>query len=287
VSDRPDILDQAADALRAGDAPAGPPDDLVAATVAAIDNRFPRPAPGDPARRTRRKRLMRILTFGGVSAGTAAAVLAIVFGSAGGSAADEVKKAFRKAEQAKSARMLIEVDAGKDGQITSKAYLDDGKFRSEAEPVGLVVVVNPKAENKAVMLLTKMKLYRVFDPEKDELVRDVTKNVKGALDQYKIPSDDMVKGLPDEYLDGRKTKVYEMKGIEMKVNDQAGKVDLKLWIDPKTGMPVRSRAVTRVGDMTYTATATYLGFDEELDPKLFDTAVPEGYKPMPEMKKDK
>jgi hypothetical protein len=95
----------------------------------------------------------------------------------------------------------------------------------------------------------------------------------------------MVKGLPDEYLDGRKTKVYEMKGVEVK--ELGGTAELKLWIDPKTGLPVRSRAVTRVGEKTYSATATYLGFDEDLDPKLFDTAVPDGYKPMPEPKKDK
>jgi hypothetical protein len=282
----PDVLDQATEAQRAAPVPAEPPEDLVAATVAAIDNRFTRVGPDTPAdARKRRKRLMRILTFGGVSVGTAVAVLAIVFGSAGGSAADEVKKALRKAEQAKSIRMLVEVDAGADGQITSKSYLDHGKYRSEADPGGLVVVVNPKAENKAVLLLPKMQLYRVLDPEKDELLKGVMKGVTNAVGQFKVPADDMVKGLSDEYLDGRKTKVYEMKGVEVK--ELNATADLKLWIDPKTGLPVRSRVVTKTGDKTYTATATYLGFDEELDPKLFDTAVPDGYKPMPEMKKGK
>jgi hypothetical protein len=78
--------------------------------------------------------------------------------------------------------------------------------------------------------------------------------------------------------------VYEIKGVEVK--DLNGTADLKMWIDPRTDMPVQSRVTTKVGEKTYTATATYLGFDEELDPKLFDTAVPEGFKPMPEPKKD-
>ena len=285
----PDILDQAAEALRATPGPAGPPDDLVAATVAATGNRLIGIGVGvsdDPARQLkRRKRLMRILTFGGVSAGTAAAVLAVVFGLAGGSAADEVKKAVRKAEQAKTARIVIELDAGGDGQITSKTFFDDGKSRTEAEPVGLVVVVNPKAENKAVMLMTKMQLYRVLDPDQDERLKGVTKNMRAALEQFRVPADDKVQGLPDEYLDGRKTKVYEMEGVEVK--ELNATADLKIWIDPRTGLPVRSRMTTKVGEKTYTATATYLGFDEELDPKLFDTAVPAGYKPMPETKKDK
>lgn len=279
----PDILHRAAGALRSASVPSGPPDDLVAATVAAIGIRFPIDEPDQQDRKlVRRKRLMRIMTFGGAVAAMAAVVLAAVFGISSGTAADDVKKALRKAEKAKSARMVIEMDAGDDGKMTSKSFFDNGKYRSEVEPAGLVLVVNAAADKKGVMLLTKTKMYRLLDPEKDELVKGVTKNVRSALEQFKIPSDDNVKGLPDEYLDGRKTKVYEMKGVEVK--DLKGTADLKLWIDPQTTMPVRSRVTTKVSGKTYIATATFLGFDEELDPKLFDTSVPKGYKPIPDKK---
>lgn len=289
----PDLLDQATEALRASPVAPGPADDLIAATLAAFDTRRgvlgpDEIVPDELARKQqRRKRLMRLLKFGGASAGTAAVALAVVFGLAsGGTAADDVKKAIRKAEAAKTARLLIEVDTGElAGKITSKSFIDEGKYRYEAEPVGVVVVINSNADNKGVMLMHKMKMYRPLDPEKDELVKQVTKNVRAAMEQFKIPADDKVKGLPDEYLDGRKTKVYEIKGVEVK--ELNGTADLKIWIDPKTDLPVRSRVITKVGEKTYTATATYLGFDEELDPKLFDTTVPADYKLMPEIKKDK
>ena len=226
---------------------------------------------------------MRIVGLGSLA--TAAAVVAGILLFPATSPADDVKKAVRKAEQAKSVRMTIELDAGKDGKITAKNFIDDGKFRSEVEPAGLVVVINGKADNKGVMWITPMKTYRLLDPDKDELVKQVTSNVKKAMEQFKLPADDQVKGLADEYLDGRKTKVYEIKDAD--VPEMKAKADLKIWIDPKTDLPVRTRVVTKTADKSYTAVATYHGYDEELDPKLFETKIPEGYKPLPEPKKDK
>lgn len=226
---------------------------------------------------------MRIIGIGSLA--TAAAVLAALFAFPAHSPADELKQAVEKAEKAKTVRMQIELDAGKDGKITAKNFIDDGKFRSEIEPAGLVVVVNGKADPKGVMWITPAKTYRTLDPEKDELVKQVTGNVKKALEQFKIPADDKVKGLADEYLDGRKTKVYEIKDVDLP--EMKAKADLKMWIDPKTDMPVRSRVTAKIGEQTVTATATYLGYDEELDPKLFETKIPEGYKKMEEPKKDK
>lgn len=227
---------------------------------------------------------MRILKFGGFSVSTIAAVLVIFVMTSGRSAADDLKKSIRKLDQAKSIRMIVELDDGTKNKMTSRSYMSEGKMRSEVEPAGLVVVINNKGDGKGIVLFKGMKTYRLLDPEKDEMIKSVTKSVKGTLEQFKIPSDDKVQGLPDEYLDGRKTKVYEMKGVDvpgMKIT-----ADLKIWIDPKTDMPIRSRVISKMGDKQYTATATYLGFDEELDPKLFDTTIPTDYKPMPELKKD-
>lgn len=226
---------------------------------------------------------MRIIGVGSLA--TAAAVVVALLAFPARSPADELKKAVRKAEQAKTVRMQIEMDAGKDSKITWKNFMDGDKFRSEIEPGGMVLVVNGKADPKGVVWITPMKTYRLLDPDKDELVKQVTGNVKKALEQFKIPTDDKVKGLPDEYLDGRKTKVYDIKDVDLP--EMKAKADLKMWIDPKTDLPVQSRVSAKMENQTVTATAKYLGFDEELDPKLFDTKVPEGFKKMEEPKKDK
>ncbi|QVL30011.1 hypothetical protein KIH39_14170 [Telmatocola sphagniphila] len=280
-----DPLNAAMNALRETPIPVGPDEILIAATVAALNPRQNVLLPEElVSKQKRRKQIMRILKFGGFSVSTIAAVLVIFVMTSGRSAADDLKKSIRKLDQAKSIRMIVELDDGTKNKMTSRSYMSEGKMRSEVEPAGLVVVINNKGDGKGIVLFKGMKTYRLLDPEKDEMIKSVTKSVKGTLEQFKIPSDDKVQGLPDEYLDGRKTKVYEMKGVDvpgMKIT-----ADLKIWIDPKTDMPIRSRVISKMGDKQYTATATYLGFDEELDPKLFDTTIPTDYKPMPELKKD-
>ena len=275
---RSDALDRAMAALREAPVPHGPSDHLTVATLAAITHRL---AGTTPRGLHRRRLIMRVVGF----SATAAAVLAAVLLLPGRSPADDVKKAVRKAEAAKTVRMKIELDAGADGKITATNYTADGAFRSEVNPAGLVVVVNGKADPKGIMYLTGTKQYRLLDPDKDPLVKQVAGNVRKALEQFKLPADAQVKGLADEYLDGRKTKVYEIKGVD--IPDVKGKADLKIWIDPKTDLPVQSRVVSTIEGKTVTATAAYLGFDEDLDPKLFDPKIPDGYKPLELPKKDK
>jgi hypothetical protein len=55
--------------------------------------------------------------------------------------------------------MVVELDTGGDGRIASKSFFDDGKFRSEVEPAGLVLVVNAKSVNKGALLLLKAQTY--------------------------------------------------------------------------------------------------------------------------------
>jgi outer membrane lipoprotein-sorting protein len=263
----PDELDAATAALRDAAVPPGPPDRLIADTLAAVDTRrAARPSS------QRRRWIMRII---GIGALTTAAVAAALFAFPARSPADELRKAVEKAEQAKTVRVQIETDAGRDSKMTVTSYIDGDNLRLEFEPRGLVVVINKKEDLKGLMLITKMKTYRELDADKDPLVKQVTGDVKKALEQFKGPADDQVKGLPDEDLDGRKTKVYEIKGVDQP--ETKGKADLKMWVDAKTGLPVQSRVSARTQGGTVTTTAKYLGFDEKLDAKLFETKIPDGY----------
>lgn len=216
---------------------------------------------------------MRIIGVGTLTA--AAAVVAALFAFPARSPADELRKAVEKAEKARTVRVQIETDTGRDSKMVVTSYADGDKLRLEFEPRGLVVVINKKEDLKGLMLITKMRTYRELDADKDPLVKQVSGDVRKALEQFKGPADDQVKGLPDEDLDGRKTKVYEIKDVDLP--EAKAKADLKMWVDAKSGLPVQSRVSARTQGGTVTTTAKYLGFDEELDAKLFETKVPEGY----------
>jgi outer membrane lipoprotein-sorting protein len=264
----PDALDAAAAALRDAGVPPGPPDSLVADTLAAIDTRrAARPSP------QRRRWIMRIIGVGTLT--TAAAVVAALFAFPARSAADDLKKAVEKAEQAKTVRVQIETDFGRDSKMIVTSHIDGDKLRTEFQPRGLVVVVNKKEDLKGLMLITKMKTYRELDADKDPLVNQVRGDVKRALEQFKGPADDQVKALPDEDLDGRKTKVFEIKDADLP--EGKGKADLKMWVDAKTGLPAQSLVTSKVDGRTVITTAKYLGFNEEFDAKLFETKIPDGY----------
>jgi outer membrane lipoprotein-sorting protein len=265
----PDVLDAATAALRDAAVPPGPPDRLIADTLAAVaTRRAARPST------QRRRWIMRIIGVGTLT--TAAAVVTALVAFPAHSPAGELKKAVQKAEQAKTVRVQIETDHGGDNKMTTTNYIAGDKLRTEFQPRGLVVVVNGSEDPKGVMLITKMQTFRVLDPDKDALVKQVREDVRTALAQFKVPADDKVKGLPDENLDGRKTKVYEIKNVVLP--GTRARADLKMWIDPKTDLPVQSRVSAMMEGRPVTTTAKYLGFNEELDPKLFETKVPEGYR---------
>jgi outer membrane lipoprotein-sorting protein len=71
-------------------------------------------------------------------------------------------------------------------------------------------------------------------------------------------------------------KVYELKGVEVK--ELPGATDITVWIDPKLLLPVHTRLQHRQKDKTVTITLDVLGWNEELDVKIFELTVPPGYK---------
>src|SRR5262249_41491813 len=113
--DTRDILDKAIGALRDVPVPDGPPAELVAATVGAINQRLARAAPAGPSRRRRTRRYAGYPAAGAVAVATLAGVL----GFGGSSAAARVQKALDNAAKAKSVKvtvMLINVEI--EGKMT-------------------------------------------------------------------------------------------------------------------------------------------------------------------------
>jgi outer membrane lipoprotein-sorting protein len=90
----------------------------------------------------------------------------------------------------------------------------------------------------------------------------------------KLLEKDGAEDLGEKYLDGRKVHAYRVKGL--KFGGQT--VDVTYTVDAKRELPVKVEMTFAGGPLAMTQTLDYLGFDEELDPKLFDLSVPEGYR---------
>lgn len=99
----------------------------------------------------------------------------------------------------------------------------------------------------------------------------VAKWVKRMLD--KGGADD----LGASFLDNRKVHGYRI--TKMTIDDNA-MADVTYYVDPKRNLPVRVEKTTSGGRLPAAMTShiDYLGFDEDLDPKLFDLTPPAGYK---------
>lgn len=233
---------------------------------------------------------MRLVGLGSLATAATVVVALLLFPAS--SPAEDVKKAVLNAEQAKTVRLLVEQDDGAGTKLTTRIYLSDGKRRTDTEPVALSVILDEKTQ-KGVMLFAKQKAYRTIDLNTDDPLNRVAKQgytANSVCSTFKNLPKNHTATATDEYLDGRKTKAYELTDLKF---DEGGdefkdaKADMKLWVNPKTDFPVQARLILRAGEKKVTSVYTYLGFNEELDPKLFETTIPDGYKQLPEPKKEK
>ena len=86
----------------------------------------------------------------------------------------------------------------------------------------------------------------------------------------------------EEEIDGRKTQVYRLKKADF-IEMRLGEGDTaKLWVDPKSGLPVRIRVDGQTPASRGPSNKTFMIFeqfawDEALDPNLFKLEVPKGF----------
>ena len=113
----PDALEDATGALRGAPVPAGPPTELSAATVAAIQNRLAGAPPASELARRRRRTIMRYIGFGTATAAAVAVATAAGILWFGGSAAAHVQKAIDNAEKATSVKVTMTIE--NKGKVTS------------------------------------------------------------------------------------------------------------------------------------------------------------------------
>ena len=84
-------------------------------------------------------------------------------------------------------------------------------------------------------------------------------------------------------MNGRKAIVYQVEQIDL--FGMKGKGDMKIWVDPKTKLPVKirigvnSRLGSKPEDRPFDTQMTFEQFEwnKRLDPKLFSLDVPKGF----------
>jgi outer membrane lipoprotein-sorting protein len=184
-------------------------------------------------------------------------------------------KVVDRVASATSMRAVITADAGEGAKVQMKLYQQGAVMRLEATDVGFIVIMNGN-EKKGLVLLTQMKTAQWIDLNKAEQANKIAGNVGGAMKAIGALKGEKVAALPDQTLDGRKLKVYELKAV--KVKELPGEGNIKVWIDPKLLLPVRFELQTKQEDRIITATVDILGWNEELDESLFELKIPGGYK---------
>lgn len=257
-----DPLDRAAAALRAAPTPPGPPPALAAATVAAL-------AAAEPATLRRRRRMRLVRALGATAALAAAVAVAVVLGT--GSPVSALDAAVAKAKNARSVKFVTTTTVHHpdfEPKVTT-TYYQGAKMR--VEEAGHVRVAD-YAANRAIFLHPDWKYawrpanMKKFDPPLDHFNKFVNSR-------------------------GRKEGADDVGGVEadryrITLDHKDDPADYRVWVDPRTGWPVKVEARGKV-DMTgldpkappadYTAVDDCFEWDVPLDEKLFNLEVPPGW----------
>jgi outer membrane lipoprotein-sorting protein len=273
----PDALDRATGALRDAPTPPGPPAGLAAGTLEAINNRLAGAVPAEQVRRQRRRRIMRYASFG--TAVAAAVAIGVVLWSPGRTTAGMFDRAMENAGKASTMRAKITTTAA-GMKFEMKMYGKDDRFRTEMDmgkDLGAFVIIVDGTQKKGLQLTTPAKTAKWLDLSKlDEKEKAAEKDAAGLAHLFADLKGKEVKNLPDETVDGRKLKVFTVKGHKMP--GSKGEADVTVWIDPKTELPVKCQMELTAGEVKALAVMEILGWNEDLDDALFELKIPAGYR---------
>jgi len=287
-----DELEMAIAALRDAPVPDGPPAPLAASTVEAL--RSAGILPEIHRREKRRKTMFRILRYSGVAAalsllGVLAAWLVLMDRTASVAFADVVKNV----RDAKSVTFVIKIPTIVQGKTRSvlqqKMYIQGDAYRMEipsgqaglpappGAPANLMVEIADVKQKKAIMLDYTTNSATKIEPD-DKQWEAMAKGMVDPVKQLRQLKEQDAERLADEELNGQKTQVYRLKKKEIFMGlTQNPDETAKLWVDPKTGMPVR----IAVGDPA-DKEKPFVVFEEfrwnaALEPELFKLDLPPGF----------
>ncbi len=274
-----DLLEQATAALRDSAPPNGPSPSLVASTIVALESL--EKAPVVVMRPEARNSRSRFIRYSGLAAAAAAVVLAAVLWFIDRTATLTFAQVVENIRNARSVNFVITTKTGSKprtygfggrSELEAKMAIQGDGVRYELP--GAVIIFDTK-ERKALELhsVDKVAEKGKFDgPEK--LPADVIQNPVERLRNLKDEIKDNVEQLADETVDGRKCQVYQVKNRLKPPATWLVPDRFKLWVDVKTGLPVRIEAADENQSITY----DHFVWDQPLAEKLFSLEVPQGYR---------
>ncbi len=147
----------------------------------------------------------------------------------------------------------------------------------DAPPIVVVMLADWK-QKKALLLDYTTKTAKKIDADEKKW-EDMAKAFADPIKQLRQLKEQDTERLADEELNGQKTQVYRLKKkvIFMGLTHGADET-AKLWVDPKSGLPVR----IAVGDPA-DKEKPFIVFEQfswnvALDPDLFKLDVPKGFR---------
>jgi hypothetical protein len=286
-----DVLDRAIAALRDAPGPESPSPHLVASTVEALQSL----THAQTVRVNERRRLMfRIARYGSVAA--AVLFLAVLSGwlflmdrTAPLAFADVVDN-IRKARSVTFVTKMPTIIKGtKRGILQQKFFIQGEAYRmevpslqgiaevpAEAPPILMAVIADAR-KKKALQIDFVRKSCQNIKAD-DKVWQEMGKFLANPIEQLRQLKEQDAERIGEEELNGRKTQVYRLKklgtfmGVTLSKDETA-----KLWVDPKSGLPVR----IAIGDPSK-LDKPFLVFEQftwndTLDPSLFSLEVPKGF----------
>jgi outer membrane lipoprotein-sorting protein len=263
----PARLEQGIEALRSTPVPDGPSRDLMASTLAALESHV---APPSTIRTHERRQLMfRIARYSGI----AAAVLTLA-GLAGflwlfdRTAALTFADVVQKVKNAKTVSFTVKQRLGNQPELESKMSIRDDIIRYELADVIIMIVDTSK--RKGIELDLTRKVAKTIDLE-GRIPVEILQNPIEQLRNLKENNKDQVEQQNDEELDGHKCQVYLVKGAKAGILPDR----FKLWVDAKTGLPVKIHATDDDGKTSLLF--ENFAWDKPLADDLFSLTAPKGF----------
>jgi len=202
-------------------------------------------------------------------AAAAAIIIVVLIGihQFGGStpAFAEVVRPFLTAHTA-TFKMTMEVE-GVPPQKFDCMYAEPARMRQTAQD-NRAVVISDFQLGRIVTLLPAQKRAMVIEmenmPDEDHSKFNMFREIRKHLQEAQDTEDETVQFLGEKEIDGLTVIGYHV---------QKPAVDITVWADPQTKLPVEMTNTS--GPTTYTMTD--IVFDVELDESLFNLEVPDGY----------
>ncbi len=260
-----DVVECAAELLRNVRIPAGPPPQLMASTVEALQTADRSPDAVRP--RDKRISMIRIARYSGTAV---AAMLAIVAGAmwiVGHNASVTWAQVVDNVNKARTVSFVVKQKSSSQPEIEARLSLRGSVLRYEIADA--MVMIMDTDSRKGLELDVGRKIARKVD----FAGRAPAEDLKDPIDTLRRLGDgpkDNVESLGDEELDGMKCHVYQVKGAQALLIGNK----FKLWVAATSGLPVRIQA----GDDKTSLAYEKFRWNEPLDEERFRLAVPAGYR---------